>query len=73
MKKYNLITILFLIYLAVMAYFGLDNLRNGGITLSTYMLILAVSLATILLLRSNMKRRSRKREMKKKDDEINKR
>lgn len=73
MKKYNLITILFLIYLAVMAYLGLDNLRNGGITLSTYMLILAVSLATILLLRSNMKRRSRKREMKKKDDEINKR
>lgn len=55
MKRYNLIPLLLLIYLAVMAYFGRGMLLSGNYW--EYFGIIAVTLLIIIALRWALKRR----------------
>lgn len=61
MKKYNVIPGILLIYLIVMAYMGLDSLRNGDMTIGMYLFLIIITLGCIILLRRNMIRRYNQR------------
>ncbi len=52
---------LLLVYLAVMAYIGLDGVRSGQTSLVAYIATIAVSLGVIVLLHFFLKKRERLR------------
>ncbi|HIZ26856.1 hypothetical protein [Barnesiella sp. An55] len=72
MKRYNLIALLLLIYLAVMAYFGRGMLLSGNYW--EYFGIIAITLLIIIALRWALKRREMIRnERRQKQDASNRR
>ncbi len=60
MKRYDIIALLLVIYLAVMAYFGRGMLLSGNYW--EYFSIIGVTLLVIFILRWAMKRREKIRE-----------
>lgn len=67
MKRYNIITLLLIIYLAVMAYFGRGMLLSGNYW--EYFSIIVITLLVIIMLRWALKRREKIRnERRKKQD-----
>ena len=58
---------LLLVYLAVMAYLGLDGLRSGQTSLAAYVATLVVSLGVIILLHFFLKKRERLRRERMED------
>lgn len=68
MKKINIITILFLIYLAVMAGFGWTRFSEAGDYLE-YFAILGVSLIVIFLMRFFLTKKKKYREENRKKRE----
>lgn len=67
MKRYNLIALLLLVYLAVMAYFGRGMLLSGNYL--EYFSIIVITLLIIFSLRWALKRREMIRnERRKKQD-----
>lgn len=67
MKRYNIIPLLLVIYLAVMAYFGRGMLLSGNYW--EYFSIIVITLLIIIALRWALKRREQiKEERQKKQD-----
>ncbi len=67
MKRYNIIPLLLVIYLAVMAYFGRGMLLSGNYW--EYFSIIVITLLIIIALRWALKRREQiKEERRKKQD-----
>ncbi|MBJ2189168.1 MAG: hypothetical protein HFJ87_10425 [Muribaculaceae bacterium] len=58
---------LLLVYLAVMAYLGLDGLRSGQTSLAAYVATIVVSLGVIVLLHFFLKKRERLRRERMED------
>ena len=58
---------LLLVYLAVMAYLGLDGLRSGQTSLAAYVATIVVSLGVIILLHFFLKKRERLRRERMED------
>ena len=58
---------LLLVYLAVMAYLGLDGLRSGQTSLAAYVATVVVSLGVIVLLHFFLKKRERLRRERMED------
>ena len=58
---------LLLVYLAVMAYLGLDGLRSGQTSLAAYVATIVVSLGVIILLHFFLKMRERLRRERMED------
>ena len=63
MKRYDIIALLLIIYLAVMAYFGRGMLLSGNYW--EYFSIIGVTLLVIFILRWAMKRRDQRRTKEK--------
>lgn len=61
-----------LIYLAVMAYMGLEGLRNGQTSLLQYIATIVVTLGVIVLLHFFLRKRERLRRNRNNDIENNK-
>ena len=68
MKRYDIIALLLVIYLAVMAYFGRGMLLSGN-----YFSIIGVTLLVIFILRWAMKRREKIREERRKKQDASER
>ena len=58
---------LLLVYLAVMAYLGLDGLRSGQTSLAAYVATIVVSLGVTILLHFLLKKRERLRRERMED------
>lgn len=61
-KRSTLIPLLLLIYLAVMAWMGLDGLRSGQMSLPAYLGTIAITLGIIVLLHFFLKKREALRQ-----------
>lgn len=59
-KKYNVIPLILVAYLAVMCYLGWPHFVSGEYSALRYFGVIALSLACIILLRINMIRRANK-------------
>lgn len=66
MKKYDIITIILLIYLAVMAYMGIDTFIAQG-KYWEYAGIIAATLAIIFFLRKTLRKKDELRRKRKED------
>ena len=71
MKRYDIIALLLVIYLAVMAYFGRGMLLSGNYW--EYFSIIGVTLLVIFILRWAMKRREKIREERRKKQDASER
>ena len=71
MKRYDIIALLLVIYLAVMAYFGRGMLLSGNFW--EYFSIIGVTLLVIFILRWAMKRREKIREERRKKQDASER
>ncbi len=71
MKRYNIIPLLLVIYLAVMAYFGRGMLLSGNYW--EYFSIIVITLLIIIALRWAMKRREKIREERRKQQDASER
>lgn len=69
MKKYDIISILLLIYLAVMAYFGRGMLTAGNYF--EYFTIIIVTVVVIILLRWSLKRKEALKQAKERQEPRN--
>lgn len=57
------------IYLAVMAYIGLDGLRTGQTSLTFYIIVLVICVAVLAGLHFNLKKREKLRREREQDIE----
>ena len=77
MKRYDIIALLLVIYLAVMAYFGRGMLLSGNYSQinnqEQYFSIIGVTLLVIFILRWAMKRREKIREERRKKQDASER
>lgn len=71
MKRYNIIPLLLIIYLAVMAYFGRGMLLSGNYW--EYFSIIGITLLIIFVLRWALKRREKMREERQKKQDASER
>lgn len=71
MKRYNIIPLLLIIYLAVMAYFGRGMLLSGNYW--EYFSIIGITLLIIFVLRWALKRRKKMREERQKKQDASER
>lgn len=65
MKRYKRSTVLpviLFIYLCVMAWLGLEGVRSGETSLTTYILTIAVTLGLIITLHFFLKKREKMRD-----------
>ena len=62
MKRSTTIPLILLVYLAAMAYMGLDGLRSGQTSLFAYIATIVVTLGVIFLLRIFLLKRERLRK-----------
>lgn len=61
-KRSTVLPFILLIYLAVMAWIGLDGVRSGETSMATYLVTIGVTLALIITLHFFLKRRERLRD-----------
>ena len=66
-KRYNVIPLLLVVYLGVMIYLGYPDYKAGATSPWLYFGGSAFTLAVIVLLRFNLKKRSELREKREKD------
>ena len=71
MKRYNIIPLLLIIYLAVMAYFGRGMLLSGNYW--EYFSIIGITLLIIFVLRWALKHREKMREERQKKQDASER
>ena len=67
LKRSTLIPLVLLVYLAIMATIGWKQYASGDMSATEYFGIIAITLAVIVLLHFNMKRRERLRAEREED------